>query len=379
MDLNLTEDQRLIVDMVRDFANKELAPNAAHLDETGEFPSTAIRKMAELGLSGMNVPESAGGAETGPIAYALALMEIARGDGSVCVTTSVTNFVSEMIYLAGTEEQRRAFLPKILQGDYPTGAFALTENSSGSDASALKATAILDGDEYVINGSKQFITSGEYASVVVVLARTSNDSKAGGISAFLVERGTPGMIVGKEEQKMGLKGSNTVELQFENCRVPAANMLGGLGEGFKVAMRALDSGRIGVASQACGIAQAALEASVAYAKEREQFGKPLSKMQAIQFKLADMKTQLEAAKLLTLQAASLKQHRKPFTKQASMAKLYASEAVNRICWEAIQIHGGYGYVKEYPVERYYRDCRVTTIYEGTSEVQRMVIARSVCA
>ena len=377
MDLNLNEDQRLIVDMVNDFSAKELATTAAHRDETGEFPIDLIRQMADLGLMGMNVPEQYGGSETGAVAYVLSLMGVAKGDGSVSVTMSVTNMVAEIITRLGTEEQKQHFVPNLCHGEYPFGAFALTENSAGSDAGSLQTKAVRDGDDFVINGSKLFITSGQYASVVIVMARTEDISGPKGVSAFLVPKGHPGMIVGKEEHKMGLRGSNTVELLFEDCRVQAANMLAKPGEGFKVAMMALDSGRIGVASQGYGIGNAALEFSKEYAKERIQFGKPLSALQAIQWKIADMATELEAARLLILSAASTKEAGRPYTKQASMAKLYATEAANRACKEAVQIHGGYGYIKEYPVERLFRDCKVTTIYEGTSEIQRIVISRKV--
>ena len=375
MDLRLNEDQRLIVDMVRAFSTKEVAPTAAHRDQTGEFPLALFGQMAELGLIGMAVPENYGGSETGAVAYAHALYEIARGDCGVGTTMSVSNMVAEIVYKFGTEQQRRQFLPALCAGDYPIGAFALTESSSGSDAGSLKTRAVPDGDEYVINGSKMFITSGAYASVIIVMARTEDVPGPKGVSAFVVTKDTPGMSVGKEEEKMGLRSSNTVELNFEDCRVPAANLLGKRGEGFKVAMTALDSGRIGISCQACGTARAALDLATDYAKERIQFGKPICELQAIQWKLADMATWLEASWLLTLQAASMKDRGVSFTKQASMAKLYSTEAANRIVREAVQVHGGYGYVKEYPVERLFRDCRVTTLYEGTSEVQHIVISR----
>ena len=377
MDLNLTEDQRLIVDMVRDFATNELAPTAAHRDETGEFPLPIFHQMAELGLLGMNVPEKYGGSATGAIAYALSMMEIAKADASVAVTMSVTNMVAEIVSKFGTEQQCEQFVPRICHGEFPVGAFALTESAAGSDAGSLKMRAVRDGDDYVIDGSKLFITSGAYASVVVVMARSLDNPGPKGISAFLVPKDNPGMTVGKEEEKMGIRGSNTAELIFEDCRVPSANMLGKPGEGFKVAMTALDSGRIGISCQAYGIGKAALDYSKEYAKERLQFGRPISEFQAIQWKLADMATQLEAARLLTMQAAWMKDRQMPHTVQASMAKVFSTEAANHVVREAVQIHGGYGYIKEYPVERLFRDCKVNTLYEGTSEVQRIVISRNI--
>ena len=377
MNLNLTDDQKLIVDMVAEFSKKELAPTAAKRDETGEFPLEIFRQMSDLGLMGMNVPEQCGGSETGAIAYALSMMEIGKGDASVAVTMSVTNMVCEIIYKLGTEEQKKKFIPMILKSNHPLGAFALTESGAGSDPGSLTTKAVKEGDDYLINGSKIFISHGAYSSVVVVMARTEDIPGPKGISAFIVTKDNPGMRVGKEEEKMGLRGSNTVELVFEDCRVSAKEMLGNPGDGFKVAMMALDAGRIGVACQATGIGTAALEFSRDYAKERVQFGKPLAKLQAIQFKIADMATELEAARLLILQAAWKKDQNMPFTKEASMAKLFATEAANRVTNQAIQIHGGYGYIKEYPVERLFRDARVTTIYEGTSEIQRIVISRKV--
>jgi len=368
MDWNLTDDQRLIVDMVHSFAEKELKPRAAELDRTGEFPLATMQRLADLGLMGMNVPAAYGGSEAGPVALSLALTEAARGCASTAVTMSVTNMVGEAIVKFGVEEQKRRLLPRLNSGPFPIGSFALTESSSGSDAASLKTRAVLQGDEWVVNGSKIFISHGAYASVMVVWVRTGDAPGADGISALLVERDTPGLIIGKHEDKMGLRGSNTVSLAFEDCRVPRANLLGRPGEGFKIAMMALDGGRI-------GIGRAALEAAVDYAKVREQFGQPIGRLGAIQDKIADMATQLEAARALTLRAAWLKETGQRFGREASMAKLYASEALQRIVKEAVQIHGGYGYVKDYVVERLFRDARVATIYEGTSEIQRLVIAR----
>jgi alkylation response protein AidB-like acyl-CoA dehydrogenase len=375
MDWNLTDDQRLIVDMVHSFAEKELKPRAAELDRTGEFPLATMQRLADLGLMGMNVPAAYGGSEAGPVALSLALTEAARGCASTAVTMSVTNMVGEAIVKFGVEEQKRRLLPRLNSGPFPIGSFALTESSSGSDAASLKTRAVLQGDEWVVNGSKIFISHGAYASVMVVWVRTGDAPGADGISALLVERDTPGLIIGKHEDKMGLRGSNTVSLAFEDCRVPRANLLGRPGEGFKIAMMALDGGRIGIGSQAIGIGRAALEAAVDYAKVREQFGQPIGRLGAIQDKIADMATQLEAARALTLRAAWLKETGQRFGREASMAKLYASEALQRIVKEAVQIHGGYGYVKDYVVERLFRDARVATIYEGTSEIQRLVIAR----
>jgi butyryl-CoA dehydrogenase len=375
MDFHLTDDQRMIVDSVRSFAKKELAPKAAEVDRTGVFPLESHRKLAELGLIGMNVSEKYGGSEAGAVALSLALTEIAVADASIAVTMSVSNMVAETIAAGATEAQKERFIPQICGGDYPIGAFALSEAGAGTDATALKTRAVRDGDDYILNGTKTFITSAAFASVILVMARTSDEPGAKGITAFLVERGAPGMSVGKEEHKMGIRGSNTAELIFENCRIPENQRIGGEGEGFKVAMTALDGGRIGIASQALGIGKAAFDASIQYAKEREAFGRPIAKFQAIQWKLADMATELDAAQLLTRRAARLKEDKKPFTKEASMAKVFSTEAANRACREAVQIFGGYGYCSEYPVERYMRDCKVTTIYEGTSEVQRIVIAR----
>jgi alkylation response protein AidB-like acyl-CoA dehydrogenase len=375
MDWNLTDDQRMTVDMVRSFAEKELKTQAAELDRTGRFPLETLRQMAELGLMGMNIPAAYGGCQAGVVALSLALTEIARCCASSAVTMSVTNMVGEAIVKFGTEEQKQRLIPRLTSGPFPIGSFGLSEPGSGSDAAAMKTRAVEKNGEWVLNGSKIFISHGAYASVIVVWARTGDLPGAKGISAFLVEKDTPGLIVGKHEEKMGLRGSNTVALAFEDCRVPRANLLGRLNDGFRIAMMALDGGRIGISSQAIGIGRAALEAAVAYAKTREQFGKPIAALGAIQEKIADMATQLEAARALTLQAAWRKEAGVKFGREASMAKLFAAETLQEIVREAVQIHGGYGYVKEYVVERLFRDARVTTIYEGTSEIQRLVIAR----
>jgi len=374
MDFELSEEQKLIQQTARDFGTKELEPEASKREHEHIFPQDKLKQMAELGLMGVNVEEKWGGVEAGVVAYALAMMEISRACASTAVTMAVTNMVAEVICKFGTPEQIQQHVPRITSGEYVAGAFALTEPSAGSDATALKATAKQDGDGWVLNGTKQFITSGAYAGVSVAWARTGGPGSKG-ISAFLVPRDTPGLTIGPEENKMGLMGSNTVSMIFEDARLPKDALLGEEGRGFSIAMVALDGGRIGVSSQAIGIAQAALDSAVTFAKERTTFGKPLAGHQAIQWMIADSATELDASKMLTLRAARLKERGQPFTREASMAKLYSTEAANRICARAFQIHGGYGYTKEYPIERLVRDCRVTTIYEGTSEVQRMVIAR----
>ena len=374
MHFDLTETQQLIRQTARDFAVKELEPGAGEREREGQFPKDLLKKMAELGLMGVNVPEQFGGVEAGVVAYSLAMMEIAHACGSTAVTMSVTNMVAEIICKFGTESQMQAHVPKLTSGEYLAGAFALSEPGCGSDPGSMRATAKRTEEGWVLNGTKQFITSGEFAGVSVVWARTGGPG-AKGISAFLMPAGTPGLEIGPEEKKMGLRASNTVSLIMEDALLPEDALLGEENRGFRIAMTALDGGRIGVSSQAVGIAQAALDAALAYAKERHSFGKPIGEHQAIGWMLADSATELEAARLLILQAAYLKEQGRAFTRQASMAKVYSTEAANRICARAFQIHGGYGYVEDYPVERYLRDARVTTIYEGTSEIQRLVIAR----
>ena len=377
MDFDLSDEQRMIQEMVADFSASELAPHAAEIDRTERFPIEIYRKLNELGLCGMNVPEEYGGSGAGAVALSLALTEITKGDASVGVTTSVTNMVAESIFRYGNEEQRKRFLPLIFDSDHPIASFALTEPQAGSDAGNIQTRAIKDGDHYVLNGTKLFITSGAYASVFLVLARTLKVPGAKGISAFVIPQKTPGLIIGKEEKKMGLRGSNTVSINLEDCRVPASNLIGDEGNGFQIAMSALDSGRIGIASQALGIGLISLKEAMSFAKERIQFGKPISELQAIQFKLADIATLLETSRLLIMRAASLKDSKKPFTLEACMAKVFSTEAANKCVSEALQIHGGYGYVSEYPIERHLRDVKVSTIYEGTSEIQRLVISRRI--
>jgi alkylation response protein AidB-like acyl-CoA dehydrogenase len=380
MHFELNDTQKLVQQTARDYATRVIAPQAADIDKHERFPREILKGLAELGLCAVNVPEAYGGAGAGVVSYALAMQEVAKACASTAVTMAVTNMVGEVIARFGSEEQRQAHNPKLASGAYAAGAFALSEPEAGSDPGGMSTTATRDGSHYVLNGAKQWITSGAYAGVMVVWARTGpRETHPGtrGISCFLVEGGAPGLKVGKAEDKMGIRGSNTVPLELDGVRVHESALLGELHGGFKIAMMALDGGRIGISAQAIGIARAALEESVAYAKDRKQFGKAIGEFQAIQWKLADSKVELDSAHLLCLRAASLKEAGKVFSREASMAKLYASEAANRICNRAVQIHGGYGYTREFAAERHLRDVRVTTIYEGTSEVQRLVIARTV--
>lgn len=374
MSFKLTEEQLMIQTMVRDFARKVLLPTAMERDQTKEFPAENLRKMAELGLMGMMVPPEFNGAGVDTIGYILALQEIAYACSSTAVIMSVQNsIVCETLHCFGTHQQKEAYLKPLAAGEV-IGAFALTEPHAGSDPVSQSTWAVHDGDYYIINGTKRFITSGKNAGTVIVTAKTDKKNRHKGISAFIVEKWTPGFSVGKTEEKMGLCASDTTDLVFEDCPVPVENLLGQEGDGFKIAMTALDGGRIGIAAQSVGVAQAALDAATSYAKEREQFGQPISKFQGLRWMLADMATELEAARQLTFSAAAKKDRREKYSMQASMAKLFASEMVNRVTAKALQIHGGYGYTKEYPVERFFRDARVFTIYEGTSEIQRAVIA-----
>ncbi len=374
MDFELTETQRLVQQTARQFATEVLAPRARERDRQETFPVEEYAAMAELGLLGVNVPAKLGGSEAGAVSYALAMIEISAACASTSVGMAVTNMCAELITRAGTEAQKEQFVKRLVSGAAVAGAFALSEPHAGSDPGALHTTATRKGNAWVLRGTKQWITSGAHAGVMVVWARTSAEGNRG-LSAFIVEGKTPGLLVGKPEDKMGLRGSNTTSLTFEDCEIPADRLLGKEGEGFKWAMIALDGGRIGISAQACGVARASLEATVRYVKDRKAFGQPIGDFQAVRFMIADMKTQLAAAELLCLRAASLKEAGQPFTKEASMAKVYASELANRVADKAVQLHGGYGYIDEFPVERYLRDARVQTIYEGTSEVQRMVIAR----
>jgi butyryl-CoA dehydrogenase len=380
MDLDLTEEQKLIQDTARDFAKAELEPVAAKLDREKDRPTLLanLKKLAELGFMGLNVREEYGGSEAGVIAFSLAMTEIARACASTAVTVSVNNMVCEVIQAIGTEEQKQKYIPKICSGEYAAGSFGLTENCAGSDPSGMGTTAIKDGAFYVLNGSKIFITSAPYAGVFVVWAVTDKEAPKGkGISCFLVEAGTPGLTIGKEEHKMGQHASATNELVFDNCRVPASALMGKLNDGFRIAVAELAGGRIGIGSLGLGIGLAAMDHATRYANERVQFNQKISNFQAIQWMIADSYTELEAARLLLMNAAFRKEQGRPFAKEASMAKLYATESANRACYQALQMLGGYGYTEDFPIERYTRDVRITTIYEGTSEIQRLIIAREI--
>ena len=374
MSFQLTAEQKMVRLMAKDFARKELEPAAAKRDKEEIFPMDVVKKMGQLGLLGMMVPAQYGGVGAGAVSYCLALQEIAYSCASTAVTMSVANLSTEPLLKFGDESQKAKYLFKLAQGEL-LGCFALTEPGAGSDPGSLSLKAEDKGDYYLINGTKTFITHGQYADVVNLITRTGPEKGSKGLSAFIVEKGTPGFSIGSREDKMGLRASNTVELLFDDCKVPKENLLGRAGIGFKIAMTALDSGRIGIASQALGITRACLDESIRYAKGRKQFGRVISSFQAIQWMIADMGTGIEAASLLTLSAAWRKDHNMPFTKEASMAKLFASELANKSAYLAMQIHGGYGYLKDFKVERLYRDARATSIYEGTSEIQRLVIAR----
>ncbi len=374
MVFDLTEEQRMIQDMARNFAQKEVLPKAAELDETGRFPEELVRKMGELGLMGMGVPEQYGGAGMDTICYVLAMEEISRACASTGVIMSVNNsLVCDPILKFGSEEVKKKYLVPLASGK-KLGCFGLTEPGAGSDAGSQKTTAVLSGDHYIVNGTKNFITNGPQADCCVLFTMTDKEKQHKGITAFVVDMKWPGVTVGKHEKKLGIKASATSSLVFEDVKVPAGNMLGKVGDGFKVAMATLDGGRIGIAAQALGIARASLEDALAYAKERKQFGQPIANFQAIQWMIADMATEIDAARLLTFRAAWLKDRKARHSKESSMAKLYASEAAMRAGIKGIQIHGGYGYIKEYPAERHFRDAKITEIYEGTSEIQRLVIA-----
>ncbi len=373
----LTDEQLMIQTMAREFSRKVVALTASERDRTGEFPAENLKKMGELGLMGMMVPFEYDGSGADTVSYVLALSEIAYSCASTAVVMSVHNsIVCESIYRLGTEEQKERFLKQLATGDI-IGAFALTEPHAGSDPLRQSTTAIRDGDSYILNGTKRFITSGKNAGLIIVTAVTDEQKRHNGISAFIVKKDTPGLIVGSVEEKMGLCASDTTDISFHNCRIPAENLLDEEGEGFRIAMKALDSGRIGIAAQSVGVAQAALDASVKYAKKREQFGQPISKFQGLRWMIADMATEIEAARQMMFSAAAMKDRGEKYTAQASMAKLFASEMVNRTTSKALQIHGGYGFIKDYPVERFYRDARVFMIYEGTSEIQRVVISNHI--
>ena len=373
----LTDEQEHLRKEIRDFAQREVLPNVMRWDEASEFPADVVRQMGQMGLMGIIFPVEYGGAGLGYVDYMTAIEELSAVDGSIGIIVAAHNSLcSNHIFLAGSEGQRRKYIPKLASGEW-LGAWGLTEPNSGSDAAGAKTTAVRKGDKWVLNGNKTFITNGHYADVAVVIAVTDKTQGTHGLSAFVVEKGTPGFRPGKKENKLGLRASDTSELIFEDCEIPAENLLGNLGEGFVDSMRVLDGGRISIAALSLGIARGALEASLHYVKERRQFGKAIAEFQGVQWKLADMATELDAARLLTLRAAVLKDSGQRVTRESSMAKLYASEVAVRICDEAVQLHGGYGFIKDYPAEKFYRDVKLCTIGEGTSEIQRMVIAREI--
>jgi butyryl-CoA dehydrogenase len=373
----LTNEQLMIQSMVREFAKKEVAPTAMERDESKAFPAENFNKMAELGLMGMMVPAEFDGEGADTVSYVLALSEIAYACASTAVIMSVHNsIVCESINKYGTQQQKARYLPPLTAAE-TIGAFALTEPQAGSDPVAQTTTAIRDGENYILNGTKCFITSGSNAGIVIVTAKTDDSVRHRGISAFIVNKDNPGLKVGHIENKMGLRASDTTDIILENCQVPVEDRLGEEGEGFMIAMTGLDCGRIGIAAQSIGVAQAALDAAVQYAKKREQFGQKISKFQGLRWIIADMATEIEAAKQLMFSAAAMKDRGENFNVPASMAKLYASEMVNRVTAKALQMHGGYGFIKDYTIERLYRDARVFTIYEGTSEIQRVVISNSI--
>lgn len=376
MNFELTETQQLIRETARKFAVERAAPTSIQRDEKAEFPHELVKELGELGFMGMMVPEKWGGSGLDSVSYAIAVEEISRVDASLGVIMSVNNsLVCYGINQYGTDEQRERFLRDLASGK-KLGAFALSEPEAGSDASNQRTTAKKNGTSYVLNGTKNWITNGSTADVVLVMVATDKTKGSKGISAFIVEKGIPGFIVGKKEKKLGIRSSDTVSLSFEDCKVPGENRIGAEGDGFRFAMKTLEGGRIGIAAQALGIAQGSLDAALRYSKERKAFDHPIANFQAIQFKLADMATNVEAARMLMYRAAAMKDEGKPFGKEAAMAKLFASKIAVNAALESIQVHGGYGYVQEYLVERYLRDAKITEIYEGTSEIQRIVISRA---
>ena len=375
MDFQLTDEQLQLQSTVRDFAAREIAPHVMEWDEASHFPMETIKQLGKLGLMGCIFPDEFGGAGFGYIEYVIAIEELSRVDGSVGIIVAAhTSLCTNHIFLAGSADQKQRYLPRLARGEH-IGAWALTEPNSGSDAAGARCTATRKGDRWLLNGTKTFITNGAYANVVVVVAVTDKSVGTRGLSAFIVERGTPGFRHGKNENKLGLRASDTSELIFEDCEIPAENLLGREGEGFIDAMRVLDGGRISIAALGLGMATGAYQCALRYSRQRKQFGHPISDFQAIQWKLADMATEIDAARLLTMRAAWLKDHHRKTTLESSMAKLYTSEVAVRAANEAVQIHGGYGFIKDYPAEKFYRDVKLCTIGEGTSEIQRMVIAR----
>lgn len=374
MDFSLSKTEELFLQMIREFAEKEVKPLAAEVDEEERFPLETVKKMAKIGLMGIPIPKEYGGAGGSNLMYGMAVEELSR----VCGTTGVilsahTSLCCAPIMENGTEEQKQKYLPKLASGEW-LGAFGLTEPNAGTDAAGQQTTAVLDGDQWVLNGSKIFITNGSYADVFIIIAMTDKSLGTKGISAFIVEKTAPGFSIGKKEKKMGIRGSATTELIFEDCRIPKENLLGPIGKGFGIAMKTLDGGRIGIAAQALGIAQGAMDETVKYTKERKQFGRSISQFQNTQFQMADLETKVQAARLLVRSAHYKKDHGIPYSADAAMAKLFCAETAMEVTTKAVQFHGGYGYTREYPVERMMRDAKITEIYEGTSEVQRMVIS-----
>ena len=377
MDFSLNENQQMIADMIRDFGNSNIKPKLMEWDESQEFPVEVFKKLGELGLMGVLVPQEYGGSGFGYFEYVTAISELGKICGSIALSMAAHNSLcTGHILQFGNEEQKKKYLPKLATAEW-IGAWGLTETGTGSDAGGMNTTAVKEGDYWILNGSKNFITHAISGNVAVVIVRTGEKGDSHGMSAFIIEKGTPGFSSGKKEDKLGMRASETAELIFDNCKIHKSQMLGEEGEGFIQAMKVLDGGRISIASLSLGIAKGAYEASIKYSKEREQFGQPIAKFQAIGFKLADMATEIEAAELLTFQAAYLKNEGKKVTKESAYAKYYASEVAVRVSNEAVQIHGGYGYTKEFPVEKYYRDSKLCTIGEGTSEIQKLVIAREI--
>jgi len=380
MDFELSEEQKMVIDGAKKFAEKELAPVAEELDAKQEPNIAALKKLGELGYLGMTVPEEYGGTGLGAVAYAGAMIEFSKADAGTAVGVSVQNsLVNDAVMMFGTEEQKKTYLPKLTSGEW-FGCFSLTEAGAGSDPGSLRANAVRNGSDFILNGTKNFTTNGAFAQAIIAFFCTDKDKGAKGISAFLLKSDVPGFAVGKHENKLGIRSSSTTELVFTDCRVPATCLLGQENRGLSIALATLDCGRVGIAAQAVGIAEAALEESVRYAKERVQFGKPLAELEGLQFMMADMAVDVEVAKTMLYRAAWMKDSgAKRFTKESAIAKLFASEMAHRVCHKALQIHGGYGFMKDYKVERLYRDQRITEIYEGTSEIQRLVIARSLLA
>jgi alkylation response protein AidB-like acyl-CoA dehydrogenase len=377
MNFEFNENQQMIAQMVRDFAEKEIRPNFMEWDETQEFPVHVFKKLGELGLMGVFIPEEYGGSGLGYHEYITVISEIAKVCGSIGLSVAAHNSLcTGHIYYHGSEAQKKKYLPKLATAEW-IGAWGLTETGTGSDAGGMNTTALLNGDEWVLNGSKNFITHGKSGEVAVVIARTGEKGASNGTSAFIIEKGTPGFSAGKKENKMGMRASETCELIFDNCRIPKENLIGVEGEGFKQAMQILDGGRISIGALSLGIAKGAYEAALKYSKEREQFGQSISKFQAISFKLADMITEIDASELLLHKAAELKNNKKNLTRESAIAKYYASEVACRVANEAVQIFGGYGYTKDFPVEKFYRDAKLCTIGEGTSEIQKLVISREI--